>query len=203
MEKLGKYFFPTLCFHQTNHIKSRLQVMPRSRCTPLLVLNAQCSFIAPSFLGSFRITELIVVDSTSGSPAFIEASCLRSTRITTNTQAVPVISSKHGISKLHSQGDVYNNNCCNAIRSSLACSPYLSNTAPLQAISQLFINGEEHFERKERQIRHQPRQWKAQESPKRRDWQRDSKFRSLSTCTSLRRSDKTGKNHLEGAEFVD
>ena len=132
-----------------------------------------------------------------------EASCLRSTRITTNTQAVPVISSKHGISKLHSQGDVYNNNCCNAIRSSLACSPYLSNTAPLQAISQLFINGEEHFERKERQIRHQPRQWKAQESPKRRDWQRDSKFRSLSTCTSLRRSGKTGKNHLEGAEFVD
>lgn len=116
--------------------------MSRSRCTPLLVLNAQCSFIAPSFLGSFRITELIVVDSTSGSSAFIEASCLRSTRITTNTQAVPVISSKHGISKLHSQGDVYNNNCCNAIRSSLACSPYLSNTAPLQAISQLFINGE-------------------------------------------------------------
>lgn len=82
-------YFPILCFHQTNHIKSRLQVMSRSRCIPLLVLNIQCSFIAPSLLGSFRITELIVVDSTSGSLAFIDASCLWSTRITTNTRSYP------------------------------------------------------------------------------------------------------------------
>ena len=56
--------------------------MSSSRCIPLLVLKEQRILTVPSLFGTFRTTELKEVDSTSGSFTFIEASSLRSTKIT-------------------------------------------------------------------------------------------------------------------------